>query len=177
MSFFEARDGDYYPTSGIDFLSPSGKSHSGKKVPARAFMKDRGHDEGGIAIADDAIDHIMKLSQPCMPATPGYFVLSWSPPRDDQPAFIWSQPVIGWRVNEFGTVDPLVFETDWTGFGDRHGLLYPTGQVGDLYGATYDKQSDWEAEQAERYEDDQKRAALTAEAKRIADEAIGNDPR
>lgn len=165
MSFFESKRGTLYPIADIESMAEAREQQGGGRSHATVYLKDRGEFDGRIEVHDETIEQIKTFGRPSFAALPGYFLLQYCPDTSDgvEP-FVWSQPVIGWQINEWGTLAPLVFETDFPGFGDHHGVLYPTGQVADMYGATYDTREGWEESQRHRAETDRQRKAEAAAA-------------
>ena len=85
------------------------------------------------------------------PASPGFERLqSWF---DKGVAYFDSYPIIGWEVNEFGTVDPVTPKMDsenrngWS-LNGASGVKLPDGRVETLY-ETFENEEAWKAKMRE----------------------------
>jgi hypothetical protein len=93
----------------------------------------------------------LPISRPMVPAQPGFFLIEI--PCDEAmeecpPGDFFRQPILAWRADEYGSLDPVVCDDD----GDRRAyfILCPDGQVIHPHNSSWD---DFESfEQAKREE-------------------------
>lgn len=167
MKFFESADGLIYPVDAIERMVLGDRTPNGALGFGRIYLKGGDFETPGVKVYNSTIEQVRRASGNCFAAAPGYVVLQYFEPDDgDEPkALIDELPVIGWRVSEYGDVEPLVYEAEWNGMQSNYGLLEPSGMVSDIHGSHYDSRAAWEAEQARCAAiDRQRRKAVAKEA-------------
>jgi hypothetical protein len=142
MPFFDNGRNQFYPTEAIDRMAKSSKTRGGDEIEARIYFK---RDPDRAMIVDDyTIDRIVRASQPVIPAQPGYRLLTFCFDPSEPGEAPWSsdEPVLGWRVDVQGGLEPVVIDYNFTTMDADHAILEPTGKV-HAVDAAYDDLHSW----------------------------------
>lgn len=155
---------EYFPIAAIAELRKAGEDYSGKAYSAKVYLQD-GRE---ITVDDEDIDRIVRQSTPVVPALPGFSLLTFSyQPGDDEPGpWVHREPIIGWRDNPYGGLDPVVIDYDFTEMEHRHAILEPGGRI-QASDRGYVHEANWIA--------DMKEMADAEHARKLADAEQGNE--
>ena len=146
MTFFEDSRGNYHPVSQIVCIRPK-RAEVGKfqTYPYRIQLAD----EDSVEAAECVVRNVVRASGEVIPAQPETFLLTFCPgdAADPEPV-VWRSVVIGFRVRaDYGSLDPLVIDSDFDEMTGVYGILHPSGSVECAAGETYETESQWFAEQ------------------------------
>lgn len=142
MPFFDNGRNQFYPSDAIDRMYKSYQAAGGEEVKARIYLKSDPSD--AITVTDHTIDQIIKGAQQVIPAQPGYRLLTFcfDPSEPDGEPWTADEPILGWRVNEYGTMEPAVLDYNFTSLNGEHAILEPNGMVHIIDGV-YDNVDAW----------------------------------
>lgn len=166
MRFFEADDGSLYPVSEIERMRP-GEPEAGGKLPlsmvaGRVYLKGSNFEDFGVKVQNGTIEAIQRSGGQCFAAPIPYTLLTYyAADEHHEQAIVGVTPVIGWQLDEWGRVGPLVFEPEWEGMKGNNALRHPSGNVVDIFGSWFKDQDEWECDQA-------RLAEAQAKAKKVA---------
>lgn len=148
MQFFDNGRNQFYPADAIDRMTKSYKTRGGDEVEARIYLKsDPDH---GIVVSDHTIDQIMRTTAQVIPAQPGFRLLTFGFDAScpDEGPWISDEPILGWRVDAYGTMEPAVFDYNFSRMTGEHAVLEPSGKV-HVVDAAYDDIDSWKSDQKE----------------------------
>lgn len=149
MKFFEDVHGALRPTSAITRIRRGDWNDSLKmRAPGEVTLTSG----SAVAVQDYDIDAIVMNSHPIIPAHPGFLVLAmWGSTGPADQMFSDEWPVVAWRVNAFGDLDPMVPDHHFRGMRDNFAILYPDGKVvNPTDGVSFESRDEWETEMRER---------------------------
>jgi hypothetical protein len=130
----------FYPIADIKEMRHAWKDARGGEHPAFIEFKD-GRD---IRVNDADINRIVRQSTPIVPATPGFELLyfGYMPGIEDPGPWVHREPIIGWRDGQYGGLDPVVVDYDFTELENQHAILQPDGRIqrGERW---YDSEQAW----------------------------------
>ena len=141
MPFFDNGRNQFYPSEAIDRMYKS-YTRGGEEVQARIFLKSE--PDHSIAVTDYTIDQIIRASQPVIPAHHGYRLLTfgYDASAPDEDPWMSDEPILGWRVDAYGGLEPAVFDYNFTSMTSEHAILEPNGKV-HMVDAVYDNVESW----------------------------------
>lgn len=146
MPFFDNGRNQFFPVGDIDRMCKSYTINGGSTVSARIYLKS--DPDTAIEVDDSTIDQALRLSQSVMPAQPGYRLLTFcfDPSFDDPPAHT-DEPILGWRVGAYGSIEPMVLDYEFAEMNSDHAVMEPNGKVHVIDGC-YDTLQHWLMEMA-----------------------------
>lgn len=173
MQFFDNGRNQFYPADAIDRMTKSYQLRGGDEVAARIYLKsDPDH---GIEVSDYTIDQIMRAVQQVIPAQPGFRLLTFGFDAScpDEGEWVSDEPILGWRVDAYGTMEPAVFDYNFSEMTGEHAILEPSGKV-HVVDAVYDDIESWKrdlkATALRRHEMEQSRQVKDGVAKAVSRE-------
>ena len=96
----------------------------------------------------------LRAAQPFVPALAGTELVTLSMP-DDEPRSEWRhwrEPVLGWRTNVYGGLEPLVLDCEFDELEHKHAVKMPDGSVVNLYGSVWPSVEEFQTAQFDQEE-------------------------
>jgi hypothetical protein len=113
-------------------------AHVTAVVPRHAYAGDRtsvAYTKDGPKVINGFTDEVYRVSLPCIPASPGFFLLA-AYDEGENPIAIESTAVVAWRVWPTDSTEPVIVEMSMRDDADQicKAVLCPDGQVVDVDG-------------------------------------------
>lgn len=157
MQFIEVSNGRLYPISAIERIVPLQR----KEGEAQGYLTHRIilTDGWEALISQHEVSAIRRAGAKIIPAQPAYFLLTFaydSDPERELDPFVHKDPIIAFRVGEYGGLDPVTLDWEFTEMGFRHGVLHPDGGVYSA-GDAWEDVDKWTAFQTSEAEQERER--------------------
>ncbi len=140
--FFDNGRNEYLRISEIEYMSGSYGGYKGSEIkPAVVHMKDG----QSFQVEDGTLDHILRQSQPLVPALPGFVLLTYSFNDFDAEHYVGEDTILAWRAGKYRGLDPVIIDSEFEELSSFHGILEPNGRV-QTFECSYSSRDEWEVE-------------------------------
>jgi hypothetical protein len=100
----------------------------GVEMDYRTVHCDEGGEKQVVEVFEHDLERALERASPIIPALPGTYRLNWGIDPNTDEEWLTKDPVIAWRIDEFGVANPVTCEMSSS---DPSVLLLPDGQVVD----------------------------------------------
>lgn len=126
--FVETRRGMLVALHAITSVSRERTAENKLDVRTIYYQNEDGAQESDEVFAHD-FERSLQRASPMVPALPGTYRVIWCFDPETNEDLLHQDPVIAWRVDEFGVANPVLCEM--AGSDEFAALLFPDGQVVD----------------------------------------------